>query len=516
MLLNRINFYVVTFLFVGFSCIGVNSFAGQPANTIDSKLRYLSLVLKGVQPTLSEYQQVRKDALSGISDDAILSAQAKAYMNSMDFTVKWTNNFADLYRVFQIPILSNRTLNNADDISMSSKKEISTFNLIVAKVFSKNLPWNYLVTAKTFPIYNNGNTDSSAFQSVTEFYEPFLSDNLSSQFIPVENLISSVDLSNTTSSNSQTKLKVFNLEFSLDDNRFAGILTTPTFIQRYVTTGVNKNRRRAAAVFRTMLCKNMVAAIPVSSVGKDDALELANRGDGLTSEQDLFNLAQSTKMHGQNKDCQYCHRQLDPMGQFFGLIGNRMTPWASPGKLVYVNESGKEIKIENLNGIGDMANVLTQQDDYFSCQVRHFWKWTYGDQFLSPIKEKELVQVFKNLNQKPQDFILHLVSQKEFYQPAAYTENQLSTFSAYKTLQKCQGCHNSQDENDDVKGINWFDVISNLKHVDRDYWIDEVAHQLKKNKMPPKDARRDFTEKELENLNRWIKEVKTNFDGVKP
>ena len=64
------------------------------------------------------------------------------------------------------------------------------------------------------------------------------------------------------------------VSFAENDLRLAGALTTPLFFSRYATTGINKNRRRAAAIFRIFLCDKMTAAIPAMETIDDATFNL--------------------------------------------------------------------------------------------------------------------------------------------------------------------------------------------------------------------------------------------------
>ena len=161
-----------------------------------------------------------------------------------------------------------------------------------------------------------------------------------------------------------------------------------------------------------------------------------------------------------------------------------------------------------------MPAALLQQDDFYNCQVRHFWKWVHGsNKMLTPKKEIELVTKFKEVGLKPKFFINYLVNQPEFYETKTYSEAQIITFGAYKTLKKCQSCHNVQDDAVDMRNVNWYDVIDNKDHPKRKSLISRSLNQLTKKYMPPPEVSSDFSEAELENLTKWLKDYKTNFEG---
>jgi len=57
------------------------------------------------------------------------------------------------------------------------------------------------------------------------------------------------------------------------------------------------------------------------------------------------------------------------------------------------------------------------------------------------------------------------------------------TSLAFKTLKKCQGCHNQQTENFEVQDLNWFQMISNKQDPKRADWVSRVKIETDKKKM---------------------------------
>jgi hypothetical protein len=219
------------------------------------------------------------------------------------------------------------------------------------------------------------------------------------------------------------------------------------------------------------------------------------------------------EIHGQKVDCNQCHKQLDPMGSLFNQSPKKLSPIAGKGGLHYYNEDGEFIK-KDVNGIGNLGEVIAGEKDYLTCQVKHFWKWIHGENsLLTPKQEVQLVETFKTLDQKPKDFIKHLVLKKEFFSPPKYTEPQLSAVGAFKTLKKCQSCHNQQSENFEIQDLNWYQMIGNKADPNRADWITRVTAELDKGKMPPKEAKKDFTDQEMDRLKKWLASGAPDFEG---
>ncbi|MBL7545026.1 MAG: DUF1588 domain-containing protein [Bdellovibrionaceae bacterium] len=480
---------------------------------IEEKLKKLSFVLRGKNPTAQEYADIAEKAKT-TSADIVLQAKAAEYVNTTAFSIKFTNKTADLFRINQLAFNFGDILKfdsfNDDAVTNPSGKykfDPATFHLFVREIFEQNQSWTELLNKKSYYVIFSQYDLDTPFD-VIPFYAPLAPSIQKYTVYPVEKIIST-DLE-TYDLNRYTAIK---LNFPKNDKRLGGVLTTPSFMSRYVTTGVNKNRKRAAAIFRTFLCKDMVASIPVPKDGVDENKKLALLGEGQYTENDITTHTKMAQVHGQNIDCNQCHKQLDPMGNLFNYMPMTVSQNSASGGLHYYNEAGEFVR-KDIDGIGQLGQVITSEKDYYSCQVKHFWKWIHGENsLLDPQKELALVEKFKSVNQKPKDFVRYLVSEKEFYSPKQYTEAQISTIGAFKTLKKCQSCHNQQVEDDEVQNLNWYEIIGDKKNQDRDDWIKRIASQLRKDKMPPREARKDFTDQELERLKKWISSGAPDFEG---
>lgn len=493
-------------LIIVFFILFAATFLQAQENLFDNHLRKLSIVLRGQNPTLAEYNRFRQIKNESNADKALEQA-SEEFVNSKEFALKFSNKVANLFRIFQSPIATKDQIDFVNTpTNLNVIGQFNVLNFLAREIFMKDLPWSELLQRTEYhSITLTNNIDFG--MDPRKFFSalmPGVHSNTYTEEQFVEFFMSGVEMVPAYDK----------FVFPRNDLRIAGALTTPEFTKRYVSTGVNKNRKRAAAVFRTMLCNDMVAAIPVSKDGVDEEKKVALLGVEEYTEDDIIAHVKGLQVHGQNPECMKCHRQLDPMGELFGLTGDRLHPDPSPGALVFKSESGAEVNIPHLKGIGELGHALVQQDDFFSCQVRHFWKWVYGEnRMLAPKEEMVLVNKFKELQMKPKGFVKYLVDQTQFYEAKTYSEAQIVTFGAYKTLRKCQSCHNVQDVEEEMQNVNWFDVIDNKAHPMRTFYINRSLRQLTKNEMPPPEAHSEFSDTELVNLTRWLKDFKTNFDG---
>ncbi|MBL7542847.1 MAG: hypothetical protein JNL11_03480 [Bdellovibrionaceae bacterium] len=239
------------FLLITFFSLFLNS---HPNESLDLKykLRKVSLILRGQPPSSDEYEQAN-EWLKTRKSQEILSSKIDEYLNTIDFVEKYTNKVADLFKINQIPSLQSFSLTDLDQ----EKKQsifIPAFHLLVQESLKYNKPWSYLFEGKEYILFY-GNT--YAFQNTENsvFYSPLDKAVISSESFDL-NFFSQDQVENFT-----PFFKFKKISFAEDDVRIAGVLTTPSFFNRYVTTGVNKNRKRAAALFKTLLCKSMVASI---------------------------------------------------------------------------------------------------------------------------------------------------------------------------------------------------------------------------------------------------------------
>lgn len=482
--------FISTFL-ITFSLVAN---AGTPAQA-ETYFFKLSKSLRGVPPTMEEREDFAKAIQTGTTE-VFLKTKTQEYLASDKFTFKLKQKVDELLRFQQ---------QTAFDKSPTDSG--TAYDRMVSDVIQSNSSWDQLLLSKSYRYLPAVAWDFPRAYDEDKFfmlpsqggapppsYDEFLLPGL-------ERVVHSVT-------------------FAPDDLRIAGIVTTPRFFGRYVNTALNKNRRRAAAVFRVFLCDSMAPSVPATdSQGEKQDFDTIFPGHSSYTEDDIRRNTQAD-VHGQLMDCKSCHYKLDPLGQVFGFSAATLSPIAAAGNLTFKGLDGRAVSIP-LRGLGDMATALVQQPEYEKCQVRHFWRWYIGkDVPVSRHKELELVQKFNDFGRKTQDFVAYLVSLPEFKErPQALTEEQLLARRAVSIMKNCNSCHQSQDKDPDIK--NW--DLTDLPYSQDPDERKEAIRLLRKNldidhdgagkKMPPKDSLWKLSQDDFAILRDWINKGAPDFEG---
>ncbi|HWU44747.1 MAG TPA: hypothetical protein VN132_14945, partial [Bdellovibrio sp.] len=325
---------------------------------------------------------------------------------------------------------------------------------------------------------------------------------------------------------SKEQLPLETITFDKNDPRIAGVLTTSRFLNRYQNTALNKNRRRSAAVFRSFLCDDMVAAIPAKTNDSErtdyDVLlpTTAQPPSGSSKTEDqLRKELRKNDPHGSLQGCMNCHYKLDPMGKTFALSASGLSAESSPGALVY--KSGERNINIPVKGIGELAANIIQQKEYVNCQVNLFWKWFIGqDVPKTSARQEELVQAFEKGGRRPLDFISYLVQSREFKAPPVFlSEEQLLARKAAKVLRRCYDCHKDQTDNPEIQAWDLTDLPYGNDPAGRNFsvhqiaWVLDIPHDGAKKKMPPKESLWQLSPDEFETMKQWITQGAPDYSG---
>lgn len=404
-----------------------------------SYLRKLSLHLRGQAPSADEYAALKAQP-SPEGRSAFLRAKVDEYLKSPEHQDRMVFRLTELFGV-RTPEIDLNVLKQLDETELAYvyfRNGIPQDALLdlFASLGRDNLSWDTLLTGKSYTLYPNYSQGSSIYASDYKFYQ-FVTAGIPEQpSRPQQN------------GEDRKPTKGFPISFATDDARIAGALTTPRFINRYNTTNVNKNRRRAAAVFRIFLCDPMFPIIPPpldkKAAAIDQAYEDGNHAH-VTEQQlsDSLTLTDSMR-HGADPKCAACHYKLDPMGRTFQNIGMTLGPEAARGILTFKHENGELVKTP-LAGIGDLGREITKQPEYVSCQIDWFWKQFIGtNATLSPERKKELTKTFDSLGRRTNDFIRVLVTSPEF-RTAPLNSSKISFAQVAPLLKRCDTCHSTME-----------------------------------------------------------------------
>jgi hypothetical protein len=395
------------------------------------ELRKLSLHLRGVLPTAQEYE-----ALSQASGDvrAFIAARKAEYLASPQHVSKMSERLDALFKVS----LPSQPMEDFPDVELKGTSYLSgqdaqndqlrvrnSMNALFRRMARENLSWDQLLLSKRYTQYPDPNYSGL---NDTNFYGELTG-------TPYQGIPSGPY--SYPSAGGPGK----ELSFEAGDPRIAGALTTHRFVDRYKNSGINRNRRRAAAVFRIFLCDEMR---PLVTPSPEDTQALLDKV--FPSKEAMAMAVHSAKAaqgkHGSDPACMACHFKLDPMGRAFESIGSALLADPSPGQLVYLDESGQKVALPPAAGIGEIAEQLTRQRRYASCQVGHFWRWFIGkDVPLTSTRRDQLVAKFDELGRRTNDFVSWLVDQPEFRVPPAKDNPAAVYFQARDTLTSCNQCH---------------------------------------------------------------------------
>jgi len=463
-----------------------------------ARLRKLSLHLRGQLPDAEDYEALQLATNAGKSLQ-FFHQTAQKYLRSPEHIGKMISRLDELFRLKTAAGLPETRLRfpEGNPLLMAGQETLNAMDLLFQEVAEKNLPWDYLATAKTYTLtnpslYSGGRTSDFEFLKMATTLPPEQAFGGKPQFFPVS--------------------------FLANDPRFAGAVTTARFFGRYSTTNLNKNRGRAAAIFRIFLCDDMKAVVTPSAEEEQELLENAfpipapdfhAKFSQFTDDDD--------KKHGSNPACMNCHYKLDPLGKAFIHIGNAMPPYAAPGKLVYRRADNSLVDHES-DGLAGILQFLTTQPEYAACQVTHFWKWFIrGDELPSPSRLKELVQAFERRNRRTNDFIAYLVEQPEFTLDPKALNPAVTTLQVGPILQHCDACHGGNTESP----IPLFTKLPlGGDATAHEAWLTKIVEQLdlvhdgKDRTMPPVESVWQPSPEELALLKRWIAEGVKGDQGV--
>lgn len=459
----------------------VGSYALASDAQYETQLFKLSKSLRGTPPSTADRAALRKASQEGRAE-SYLKELAKSYVSDPHFYDKMKSLVDELVRV-------------KVDVAQYDQQNYAYDNL-VRSIISKNLSWDQLLTAKSYQTLSS----NDAFGPD----EPLFYSLLDPTFKSKDDILE------------ETKERVsYSFEFPAEDQRLAGIVTTQRFMNRYVTTALNKNRRRAAAVYRIFLCDSMIPTAPAAD-SKSQMMDYDVLLPHKNLKEEDIRRSFSGNIHGQQADCMSCHYKLDPLGQVFAFSAATLGVKASPGALRYKTKDLKQVNIP-LRGFGDLGDQITQQKEYEKCQVSHFWRWFIGKDIpLTGEKEAEVITAFNKVGRKPKDFVTYLVSRPEFKaKPQILTEEQVLAHRVTTIFKSCNSCHDSQGAYVwDLSALPYGeDQKARNEAIDTLIKVLDINHDGENAEMPPSDSLWQLSENEFATIKKWIEAGAPDFTG---
>lgn len=456
---------------------GLFSGLGQAAELSPTlRLRKLSVHLRGKFPAPEEVRAMETAVAAGRIGE-FLREKTTEYLATPQHIGKMVTRLDHLFRFkTAVGLPETRFLNpQMEPMQVPGNETINAADLLFAELAQKNASWDTLLTTGRYPLYSSGPGTFSTDRQFLSFVAPELS----------------------------TQAKgFFDFTPGADDLRYAGTLTTGRYFGRYSTTNLNRNRGRAAAIFRIFLCDDMRAVVDAKPEDETDLLKKAfppaPGPDG------YHNRLGSNDEHGTQESCRACHYKLDPMGRVFITSGAFLSEDPAPGSLVYKRADGSLVDISG-KGIRNLATALVAQPEYASCQVTHFWKWFIrADKLPSEARLATLTAEFNRLGRRTNDFISYLVNEPEFYVDDGVEIPTL--LHAKPVLDRCNSCH-SGVISVTIPSFTQYPIGSSETHLP---WIAKIvsrldlAHDGKNRTMPPKESAWQPTNDDILTVKGWI------------
>jgi hypothetical protein len=410
---------------------------------------------------------------------------------------------------------------NSEYSKVSGYEYYNSLNALFRTMARENQSWDTLLVGKSYLAYPNDMTKGSQFMdddriSDEMFYNQVRSEAQISEGI-VENDRASFQMMSAHEPQTFTPMAK-KYVFSEDNPKIAGAITTSRFFERYPNSSLNHNRKRAAALFRIFLCDAMVPFAGATNQMKslnDFLPELVSTDTDLPH-------GTEEELHGNRPDCQNCHYKLDPMGRTMLPITRTLSRMNSKGHLTYRNEAGQLIDVVG-HGIGEIAQGITQQKEYVSCQVNNFISWFFGPLVvLGEKRYNEIMVEFNKRGRRMNDFIAYLVEQPEFVDPSYKPDPNIVVANQVKKIfRTCSNCHGTDTPSATGTAPDLVDYFFHRTGFSKKGMLGYVKDMINLEgdctggEMPPKDANWKLSPTECQSIKDWVRAGAPDLNGLK-
>ncbi|MBK7844686.1 MAG: DUF1588 domain-containing protein [Bdellovibrionales bacterium] len=285
----------------------------------------------------------------------------------------------------------------------------------------------------------------------------------------------------------------------------AGLFSTKRFLERYWNSPANGNRKRAAAIFKIMLCDEMAPALERDQQqGREEALALGV-SEARTTVRSLEEIHRTR--HANQKDCRQCHMRLDPMARTMRPLELGVAAFPSPGNLKFYNsfDDIQDIPVKNFS---DLIRKATQQQKYVDCQLNWLVTWIMGrDVDIHPVRFATLIEDFEKSGRNIKSSVENLLLSPEFQGIPSQFEEPTSLTKSAVVLEECQFCHGSflKTRGDKLK-LNLAKIAVVL----------DLTNDGRNRTMPPKSHWWEPTAQEVQDVKTWIQEGAPLVKGEPP
>jgi len=482
---------LVSGLFIS-SLISVQAFAKalDPANYLDK----ISQRLTGKWPLPEEYdsltQEMKAKNCQQVSClDEFFKAYIRRKMDAPEFYSEATLKVFEKFS-FQTPPVPPFPL-TAYGFDYYNAKERE--ELLVYKVFHDDLAIDEIYTSQSY--WERINAKKESFDKILDF--SIESDaratmtNLDLTKYPDLNLKNST---NTNYSGDATNVSINEVSYKGHPN-IAGMFSSNRFLTRYWNTPVNGNRKRAAAIFRIMLCDSMSPALERETQKKREEALALGISDTPASSRTLEEIHKNR--HGNQKDCAQCHTRLDPVARTLRPLELGIAKLGVPGNLRFYNavNQPQDIPVQNFH---ELIVKATQLERYNDCQMNWLFNWIVGkDTKIHPLRFEELLNNFQTNRHHVKATIEALLQTPEFRgEESSYVEPH-SLVATREVFSNCAFCHTP---------------FLNMRGDELKLMIAKISHKLDlpydgaQRTMPPSDHFWEPSDAELQSIKQWVEE----------
>ena len=449
-----------------------------------SHLRKLSYHLRGAPPSSEEFAELAAAVGAG-STSEFFTRKIGEYQAAPGYATKINFRLEELFR-----LKTEHTLADDTDFYVVPFNRRNALNDLFRGLARENEPWDKLLKGKSYALYPKTEFDYS----------------LQSDFAFMRALSPELPGVGQDEAPRMGPFPTIEVSYAADDARVAGALSTSRFFARYTTTALNKNRRRAAAVFNIFLCDAMSAAVPPPADEADDVLDRAFPDTSQISQDEERIIRERGDRHGSDAACAQCHYKLDPMGQAFASSAFSLSEWPSAGRLTFKDKRTNEFVDVPGRGLGEVAQAISMQPAYVDCQVGRFWNWYIGeDRPLPEAKRAELASAFERVGRRTNDFVKVLVNQPEFRNLDLRSPAEVRADEVKRILKNCSDCHA-----DSLPNFTEWPIGGSADSMRG--WLGRIGRSLdlendgKARTMPPSYSPWHPSDAELKFLKDWMKD----------
>lgn len=465
------------------------------------RLKRLSILTTGEQPSFDLIERLK--TLDEKDSSVFFNQISKDYVQSPHFNDVMVDRMSDLFMI-------KKPLRNTNVQFFAEDNRFTSLHLLFHRIVSENRSWDELLTSQ---VVGQSSRDGKL---IDERYYEEVSNESTKKVIEkniLDNYLKSISDIFKDKKADQAVPAPANYT-QIDSPQIAGVLSDPHFLDRYPTTTINQNRKRAAAIFNIFLCDEIRAVIlPDESVQK----ELDEIGFDQKDQKKSPNF-NNVQRHADDPKCSTCHYKLDPLANVFKSVSGKISKRSVPGYLSFKRKSGELVKIK-FNHAQDLAQALVSQPEYAGCQVRHFWDWFIGsDVSIDAETEQLLIAKFNELERKPKDFVRYLVNMKSFYQFPKQTEENINFHAVSGLMKNCQSCHDSEvmaPKLDTLPFSNFGDKKDHSKVIDKLISSLDLLGDGSKASMPPINAGWKVSSSERAKLLVWLSAGAPDDSGEK-